>query len=57
MTELRRLMEEAGLKQRDIARKAKCSPAAVSLVANGRSVSARIEKVIRDECKAQMVRF
>ncbi|MFW5970485.1 MAG: helix-turn-helix domain-containing protein [Desulfovermiculus sp.] len=58
MTDLKQLMEKAGLKQVDIAKKAKCSPAAVSLVVNGKSVSARIDQIIRDECKeAQMVRF
>jgi transcriptional regulator with XRE-family HTH domain len=51
MTELKQLIEKAGLKQKDIAKKARCSPVAVSLVVNGKSVSARIEQIIREEAE------
>ena len=48
---LKELMQQAGIKQNDIAKKAKVSPAAVSLIANGKSKSMRIENLIRQEAE------
>ncbi|MFW5872137.1 MAG: hypothetical protein ACOCUT_03435 [bacterium] len=44
-------MKEAGVKQADIAKKANVSPAAVSLVSRGLSVSKRITELIEEEIK------
>ena len=46
---LRELLQEAGLTQKHIAKKANCSPAAVSLIVHGKSKSQRIENIIRKE--------
>jgi predicted transcriptional regulator len=46
---LSELMREYGIKQKSIAKIAKVSPAAVSLVVNGKSKSARIEDIIKEE--------
>lgn len=42
-------MREYGIKQKSIAKIAKVSPAAVSLVVNGKSKSGRIEGIIMEE--------
>ncbi|MGM0759697.1 MAG: hypothetical protein ACQEUB_08315 [Thermodesulfobacteriota bacterium] len=46
---LSELMREYGIKQKSIAKIAKVSPAAVSLVVNGKSKSGRIEGIIMEE--------
>ena len=46
---LRELLQQAGLTQKHIAKKANVSPAAVSLIVSGRSKSQRIEDIIRKE--------
>ena len=46
---LSELMREFGIKQKSIAKIAKVSPAAVSLVVNGKSKSGRIEGIIMEE--------
>ena len=46
---LSQLMREHGIKQKTIAKIAKVSPAAVSLVVNGKSKSGRIEGIIQEE--------
>ncbi|MDZ7759071.1 MAG: hypothetical protein U5L00_02280 [Desulfovermiculus sp.] len=46
---LSELMREYGIKQKSIAKIAKVSPAAVSLVVNGKSKSGRIEGIILEE--------
>lgn len=46
---LSELMREYGIKQKSIAKIAKVSPAAVSLVVNGKSKSGRIESIIMEE--------
>mgnify|MGYP006290834023 CR=1 FL=1 len=46
---LRDLLKETGITQKSIAKKAKVSPAAVSLVVAGKSKSRRIEELIRKE--------
>ncbi|WP_027371470.1 helix-turn-helix domain-containing protein [Desulfovermiculus halophilus] len=46
---LSELMKEYGIKQKSIAKMAKVSPAAVSLVVNGKSKSGRIEGIIMEE--------
>ena len=51
---LKELMQQAGIKQKYIAKKAKVSPAAVSLVTNGKSKSQRIEDLIREEAEKAM---
>jgi transcriptional regulator with XRE-family HTH domain len=48
---LRELLTKAGITQKQIAAKAKVSPAAVSLVVSGKSKSKRIEELIREESK------
>jgi len=48
---LRELLSKAGITQKQIAAKAKVSPAAVSLVVSGKSKSKRIEELIREESK------
>ena len=45
------LLAKAGITQKQIAAKAKVSPAAVSLVVSGKSKSKRIEELIREESK------
>lgn len=42
-------MQQFGIKQKFIAKRANVSPAAVSLVTNGKSKSQRIENIIRKE--------
>lgn len=44
-------MKQAGVKQKDIAKKANVSPAAVSLVSRGLSVSKRLTDMIEEEIK------
>lgn len=46
---LQDLLIQAGLTQRFIAQKAKVSPAAISLIARGKSKSKRIEDLIKEE--------
>jgi predicted transcriptional regulator len=46
---LSEMMKEYGIKQKAIAKIAKVSPAAVSLVVNGKSKSGRIEGIIMEE--------
>ena len=46
---LSEIMREYGIKQKTIAKIAKVSPAAVSLVVNGKSKSSRIEGIILEE--------
>lgn len=46
---LKRMLFEAGIKQKHIAKKANVSPAAVSLVVNGKSTSKWITDVIHKE--------
>ena len=48
---LRDMLTNAGITQKQIAEKAKVSPAAVSLVVSGKSKSKRIEELIREESK------
>ena len=51
---LRDMLANAGLTQKHIAQKAKCSPAAVSLIVAGKSKSKRIEGIIREEVDKAM---
>ena len=46
---LRELLQQSGITQKHIAKKAKVSPAAVSLIVSGKSKSQRIEDIIRKE--------
>jgi transcriptional regulator with XRE-family HTH domain len=48
---LRELLSKAGITQKQIAKKANVSPAAVSLIVAGKSKSKRIEEIIREESK------
>jgi len=48
-TSLQNVLREAVLTQRHIAQKANVSPAAVSLIVNGKSKSKRIEDLIKEE--------
>jgi transcriptional regulator with XRE-family HTH domain len=48
---LRDMLTNAGITQKQIAEKAKVSPAAVSLVVAGKSKSKRIEDLIQEESK------
>jgi transcriptional regulator with XRE-family HTH domain len=48
---MKRKMEELGITQREIAKKAKVTPAAISLIVNGKSKSQRIEQMIQEEIK------
>lgn len=44
-------LKKAGIKQAEIAKKAKVSPAAISLVLRGKSKSARIESISEELLK------
>lgn len=48
---LRDMLTNAGITQKQIAKKANVSPAAVSLVVAGKSKSKRIEDLIQEESK------
>ena len=48
---LRDMLSKAGITQKQIAKKANVSPAAVSLIVAGKSKSKRIEEIIREESK------
>ena len=48
---LRDMLTNAGITQKQIAKKANVSPAAVSLVVAGKSKSKRIEEIIQEESK------
>ncbi len=45
----REMLSKAGITQKKIAKKAKVSPAAVSLVVAGKSRSQRVEEIIRNK--------
>ena len=53
-TNLRDLLQQAGLTQKKIAQKANVSPAAVSLIVSGKSKSKRIEEIIKTEASKAM---
>lgn len=51
LVEMKQYMDSFNIKQNDIAKKADCSPAAVSLVLNGKSRSKRICDIIETTIK------
>ena len=53
---LREMLDKAGITQKNIAEKAKVSPAAVSLVVAGKSKSKRIEDIIREEVEKALAK-
>ncbi|MDZ7759470.1 MAG: helix-turn-helix domain-containing protein [Desulfovermiculus sp.] len=53
---LREMLAKAGITQKNIAEKAKVSPAAVSLIVAGKSKSKRIKELIRAEVEKSLAK-